>query len=217
MPKLGHQWQTFDQLIYLPLSPRRPDPGRNRPFTSVTQWTWEELHYKGQILSLSKRDAYLGYLELPRLSGCRLELAANIGIPDPVGDITTLRNNGWTIVDPHEVAFSPERYTQYIHESRGEFMCPKPIHVALQTGWFSERSLAYLATGRPIAAEETGFSERISTGIGLIAFHDLATAGAALSEIDANYERHQHAAREIVEAYFNWRTTVSTILAACDR
>jgi hypothetical protein len=216
IPKLGHQWHTFEQLVYLPVWESTPDPGPNCPFTSVTQWTWEELHYKGQVLSVSKRDAYLRYAELPRLSRCRLELAANIGRSDPAGDVTTLRNGGWTIVDPHEVAYSPERYQQYIRKSRGEFMCPKPIHVALKTGWFSERSLAYLATGRPVAAEETGFSERIPAGIGLIAFHDLETAGAAITEINANYERHQRAAREIVEAHFNWRTTINTILAACN-
>jgi len=215
IPKLGQQWHTFDQLIYLPLweSAGAPDP--SRPFTSVTQWTWEVLHYKGKIYSVSKRDAYLRYVQLPRVVQCSLELAANIGASDPVGDRETLRANGWNIVDPAIVVSSPERYQQYIRDSRGEFMCPKPIHVELKTGWFSDRSLAYLASGRPVVAEDTGFSERIPTDRGLLAFHDIDTAAAAIADINGNYNRHHRAAREVVEAYFDWRQTVEMILSAC--
>jgi glycosyltransferase involved in cell wall biosynthesis len=95
-------------------------------------------------------------------------------------------------------------------------MCPKPIHIILKTGWLSERSLAYLASGRPVVAEETGFSERIPTGRGLLAFNDIDTAAAAIAEIDTHYERHRRATREIVEAYFDWRTNVEMILSACN-
>ncbi|MBV8053680.1 MAG: glycosyltransferase [Deltaproteobacteria bacterium] len=215
IPKLGHEWQTFEQLIYLPLWKCEPELKNDSPFTSITQWTWEELHYGGRIFSVSKRDAYLKYLRLPQLVDCSLELAANIGQSDTTGDHALLSENGWRLVDPHQVASCPARYHEYIRDSRGEFMCPKPIHVQLRTGWFSERSLAYLASGRPVVAEETGFSERIPTGIGLLAFHDLSTAAAAIAEVDANYERHRRAARELVEAYFDWRKTVETILSAC--
>jgi hypothetical protein len=215
IPKLGHDWRAFEQLIYLPLWKSASEPERGSPFTSITEWTWEELHYAGRIFSVSKRDAYLKYIELPRLVGSPLELATNIGPSDPAGDRNRLAENGWTIADPHQVAYCPERYREYICASRGEFMCPKPIHVQLRTGWFSERSVAYLASGRPVVAEETGFSERIPTGIGLLAFRDLSTAAAAIAEVDANYERHQRAARALVEAYFDWRKTVEIILSAC--
>jgi hypothetical protein len=215
IPTLGLRWQTFEPLVYLPAWQVHADPGRDAPFTSMTQWTWEELHYQGRVLSVSKRDAYLRYVRLPRLIDRPLELAANIGQSDPVGDASMLRQNGWRIVDPHQVAPSPESYREYIRASRGEFLCPKPIHVQLQTGWFSDRSLAYLASGRPVVAEETGFSERLPTGLGLVAFHDIDSAAAAIAQIDRNYERHCRAAREIVETYFNWRQTVETILSAC--
>lgn len=215
IPKLGQQWHVFDQLIYLPRWESAPAPNPSSPFTSVTQWTWEELHYQGRVFSVSKRDAYLRYVKLPRLTHRPMELAANIGESDPAGDRNTLRANGWRLVDPAEVASSPERYEEYIRGSRAEFMCPKPIHVELKTGWFSDRSLAYLASGRPVVAEETGFSERVPTGTGLLSFSDIDSAAAAIAEIDANYERHHHAAREIVETYFNWRKNVETILSAC--
>lgn len=215
IPKLGHEWRTYEQLIYLHLWKCASRPASDSPFTSITEWTWEELHYSGQIFSVSKRAAYLKYLRLPQLVNSPLELATNIGQSDPAGDRALLSENGWRLVDPHQVASSPARYREYIRDSCGEFMCPKPIHVQLRTGWFSDRSLAYLASGRPVVAEETGFSERIPTGIGLLAFHDLSTAAAAIAEVEANYERHRRAARELVEAYFDWRKTVETILSAC--
>jgi hypothetical protein len=215
IPKLGHEWRTFEQLVYLPWWKYEPELKSDSPFTSITEWTWEELHDMGQIFSVSKRSGYLKYLKLPQLVDCSMELAANIGQSDPAGDRALLLENGWKLVDPHQVASCPAQYREYIRSSRGEFMCPKPIHVQLRTGWFSERSLAYLASGRPVVAEDTGFSERIPTGAGLFAFQDISTAAAAIVEIDTNYGRHQRAARELVEAYFDWRKTVETILAAC--
>jgi len=215
IPKLGQEWHTFEQLLYLPRWPSAAPADRSRPFTSITQWTWEQLLYKGKMYSVSKRDAYLRYIRLPGIARCPLELAANIGMSDPAGDRPILLANGWQLVEPALVASSPELYQDYIHCSRGEFMCPKPIHVDLKTGWFSDRSIAYLASGRPVVAEETGFSERIPAGIGLIAFHDIETAAAAIVEIDSNYAKHHRAAREIAEACFDWRQTIETILSAC--
>jgi hypothetical protein len=215
IPTLGLRWQTFEPMVYLPAWQVKDAPGRDAPFTSITQWTWEELQYNRKVLSVSKRDAYLKYVKLPRLVHRPMELAANIGSADPAEDARLLHQHGWRVVDPQRVAYSPETYRQYLGASRGEFMCPKPIHVQLRTGWFSDRSLSYLAIGRPVIAEETGFSERIPTGTGLLSFSNIDTAAAAIAEIDASYERHCHAAREIVEAYFNWRKTVETILSAC--
>jgi hypothetical protein len=138
-----------------------PDPGSDAPFSSITQWTWEELWWQGRVLSVSKRTAYLKYLQLPRVAQRLFELAANIGSEDPAGDRRLFRENGWRIVDPHEVSGSPSQYQEYIRACRAEFMCPKPIHVEMKTGWFSDRSIAYLASGRPVLAEDTGFSERL--------------------------------------------------------
>jgi hypothetical protein len=215
IPTLGLRWQTFEPIIYVPAWEAKAAPGRDAPFTSITQWKWEELHYNNKVVSVSKRDGYLKYIRLPQLVDRPMELAANIGSWDPADDARSLRQHGWRVVDPHQVAYSPDTYRQYLGASRGEFMCPKPVHVQLRTGWFSDRSLAYLALGRPVLAEETGFSERIPAGTGLLSFSNLEGAAAAIAEIDANYQRHCQAAREIVETYFNWRQTVETILAAC--
>ena len=95
-------------------------------------------------------------------------------------------------------------------------MCAKPIHVAMKTGWFSDRSIAYLASGRPVLAQDTGFTERLPTGHGLLAFRDMREAQAGVAEIDGNYEKHRRAARQLAEAFFDSRKCLTALLAACD-
>jgi hypothetical protein len=214
IPTAGLKWRPFRPFVYLPLWESSSDPGRDAPFTSITQWTWEMLRYRGQLISISKRDAYLKYVELPRLTRRAFELAANIGEIDPVGDRVLLREHGWRLVDPHQIAPTPDAYREYIRNSRAEFMCPKPIHVDWNTGWFSERSAAYLASGRPVVAGDTGFTKYLTTGRGLFAFRDLKEAAAAVAEIDSDYPRHSRAAREIAEAHFNSRACLEAMIAA---
>ena len=217
IPKLGVRWKTFDPFVYAPMWRIEPDPGAEAPFTSITQWTWETLPFGDGSVSVSKREAYLKYAELPRIARRPIELAANIGDADPAGDRAFLRERGWRLADPHRVTHSPEKYREYIRSSRGEILCPKPIHVELRTGWFSDRSLSYMASGRPVAAEDTGFSESIPTGAGLLAFRDIREAADAIARIDGDYERHRRAAREIVEDRFNWRKCAEAMLSnACE-
>jgi hypothetical protein len=99
--------------------------------------------------------------------------------------------------------------------SRAEFVCPKPIHLQLNTGWFSDRSVAYLATGRPVIAEDTGFSGKLPADEGLLAFHNLEQATAAVAEVDGNYERHSRKARELAETYFDSRRCLTEMLSVC--
>jgi len=216
VPTLGVEWRTFEPFVYLPMWQATRDPGADAPFTSITQWTWEELWWKERVLSVSKRAAYLKYAGLPHLAQRPFELAANIGQRDPAGDAKVLREHGWRIVDPHEVAGSPSQYQKYIAGSRAEFMCPKPIHTAMKTGWFSDRSIAYLASGRPVLAEDTGFAERLPTGLGLLAFRNIEEAAAGVAEIDADYARHSRAARAIAEEVFDSRPRLEALLAACE-
>jgi len=214
IPTAGLKWRPFLPFVYLPLWEFSSDPGSDAPFTSITQWTWETLEYNGQIVSVSKRDAYLKYLELPQLTRRPFELAVNIGENDPGGDRRLLHAHGWSLVNPHRVAHTPDAYREYIRNSRAEFLCPKPIHVDWNTGWFSERSAAYLASGRPVVAGDTGFTRYLPTGRGLFAFHNLKDASAAVAEIDADYMLHGRAAREIAEAYFDSRACIEAMIAA---
>jgi glycosyltransferase involved in cell wall biosynthesis len=168
----------------------------------------------GRVLSVSKRSAYLKYAALPQLARRPFELAVNIGQNDITNDRELLRGCGWKVVDPHEVTGSPSSYQRYIANSRAEILCPKPIYRELKTGWFSDRSVCYLASGRPVIAEETGFSERIPTGNGLLAFHNIEEAAAAVTDIDSNYSRHSRAARELAEEFFDYRRCLDAMLAA---
>ncbi len=213
-PSLGREWRRFRPIVYLPMWPPAGDPGPRAPFTSVTQWTWEELWLDGRVLSVSKRDAYLAYLELPPRAGRPFELATNIHPLDRTGDRELLERHGWRLVHPHRVAASPGAYRRYIRRSRGEILCPKPIHRALRTGWFSERSAGYLATGRPVVAEDTGFTRHVPVGHGLLAFRTLEEAAAAVADIDARYSHHMKAARDLAESYFDARRCLPAMLAA---
>jgi hypothetical protein len=215
VPTLGVKWHRFVPFVFLPIWDVAPDPGEDAPLTSVTQWTWEQLWVDDRVLSVSKRDAYLGYLTLPQKTTRPFELAANIHRRDDTGDRDLLRSHGWRLVDPHRVAASPAHYQRYIKRSRGEFQCPKPIHKWLRTGWFSDRSSCYLATGRPVLAEDTGFSDHLPTGRGLLAFNNREEALAGVAEIDGNYDMHMRAARELAEEYLTSRKWLPSMLSAC--
>lgn len=216
VPKLGRRWRTFEPCIYLPVWQTAGESALEAPFTSVTHWTWELLKWRGQTISVSKRTAYLNYVGLPRRVSRPFELAAYIETSDTTGDRQQLEQHGWRLVHPLDVAGSVTDYQNYLHASRAEFMCPKPIHVQMKTGWFSDRSIAYLASGRPVLAEETGFSERIPTGSGLVTFRNMDEAAAGVADIDADYPRHSRAARELAQEIFDSRKLLPALLAACD-
>lgn len=215
VPTLGLTWHTFFPCVYLPMWNVTPDPGPTAPFSSVTHWTWEEIWLQNRVLSVSKRAAYLKYIELPQKAGRPFELATNIHPEDQTGDRELLDRHGWKLVDPWKVAGSPQAYQRYIASARAEIMCPKPIFTELKTGWFSDRSACYLATGRPVLAEDTGFSEYLPTGNGLLTFRDLSEAVAGVAEIDANYARHMRAARELAEDFLDSRRCLEAMLNAC--
>lgn len=214
VPRLDLVWHPFPQFVYLPLW--RPTPGSaDAPFTSVTEWNWSELWLGERVLSTSKREAYLRVLELPKHAGRPFELAVNLHSADRTGDRELLLANGWKLADPHRVAASPAAYAEYIRRSRAEISCPKPIYRELKTGWLSDRSAAYLASGRPVLAEDTGLSDHLPTGEGFLTFRDLGEAVAGVAEIDAHYERHCRAARIFAEEYLDSGRCLGKMLARC--
>lgn len=215
VPTLGLTWRPFLPFVYLPMWEVCPDPGHDAPFTSITHWTWEELSYQGRALSASKRTAYMRYLELPKRAGRQFELAANIGDADPMHDRETLATGGWRVVDPHVAIPTPEAFREYLRASRAEISCPKPIYREMNTGWFSDRSVCYMALGRPVLAEQTGFSEFVPTGRGVVAFRDIDEALAGVAEIDGNYDFHSRHARDLAADLFNSDRQLSAMLAAC--
>lgn len=212
VPTLGRRWVRFPQFVHLP---SWPDPGPPPPgarFTSITQWNWGEVWHEGASYSVSKRDAYMQFVDLPRRCRAEFELAANMDPRDPTGDLAHLRAAGWSLVDPHDVASSPDNYRAYIGRSRAEFCCPKPVYVQMRTGWMSDRSAGFLASARPVLMQDTGLDRHLPVGEGLLIFSDLDMAAAATDAIESNYAAQSAAARRFAEEHLNATKVLSDML-----
>lgn len=216
VPTLGKKWHTFYPPIFLPIWNVTDNQELGAPFTSITQWTWGEYWYMDEVLSLSKRDAYLKYLATPIICQYPFELAANIHPRDRTGDREKLKLNGWKLIHPHIVTKTIQSYQRYIQYSRGEFSCAKPIYAQLRTGWFSDRSAAFLASGRPVIAEDTGFGDYIPVGRGLIRFDCMDEVKEAVERVNKDYVNHKKAARQIANEFLDSRLILTKILDLCN-
>ncbi len=149
-------------------------------------------------------------VELPALTSERLVLALGIDPDEP--DLAMLRRHGWTLVDPRRVAGTPELYASFVRGSKAELGIAKEGYVVSRSGWFSDRSAVYLASGRPVVAQDTGFGERLPTGAGLLAFADADGALAAIAALASDYGRHARAARAIAEEHLDARLVLTRLL-----
>jgi hypothetical protein len=122
------------------------------------------------------------------------------------------RSKGWHIQDPIAVTKDPWIYQKYIEDSRGEFSVAKQGYVISHSGWFSERSAVYLASGRPVIVQDTGFSDWMETGRGVISFETIKEAKEGLDDVDSRHEFHCRTAREVAETYFDSRRVLSSLI-----
>jgi hypothetical protein len=204
IPDCGLPWITTPPPVVRPhWEPEGPDTERpGSAFTSVARWRgpFDSLEYAGASYGL-RAEEFRRLMPLPVLSGGRFELALEIQ-PSDNGDRALLAGNGWTVLDPEVVAGNPWRYRTFIQRSAAEFSVAKNLYVDTHSGRVSDRSLCYLASGRPVLAQDTGFSARYPTGTGLVAFRTLEEAWAGVEEIRGNYDRHARTARELTAEYF---------------
>jgi hypothetical protein len=149
-------------------------------------------------------------LELPRLTSERFALALDIHPDEP--DLAALREHGWELLDPRRVAGTPDRYASFVRGSKAELGIVKEGYVVSRCGWFSDRSAAYLASGRPVVAQDTGFGEALPTGAGLFAFSDTDGVLAAIEALRFDYGRHARAARAIAEEHLGSRHVLTRLL-----
>ena len=126
--------------------------------------------------------------------------------------VPDLERHGWRVRHASEVSSTPERYRDYIQRSRGEFSCVKPSCIKLQNAWISDRSLCYLASGKPVVVQDTGPSAYVPRGDGLLRFSTPEQAAAALAAVNADYEGHCRAARQLAETHFDARRTAERLL-----
>jgi hypothetical protein len=221
----GLPWLRIRPPVCLDLWPYAYAPDSRR-FTTVSSWLGGEYVVEGTgaakrvLYENDKRVSFLQFAELPARATCEVELALCFkGRPDApdVADREVLERKGWVVRDALEVARTPERYRAYIQASRGEFSCAKPSYVRFQTAWISDRTLCYLASGKPAVVQDTGPSAFLPTGEGLFRFSTVEEAAEALAAIDADYERHCRAARAIAQEFFDARAVLSDILNVAEK
>jgi hypothetical protein len=170
-------------------------------YTTITSWkqSGRDVEWNGDIYSWSKHSEFLKVIELPRRTEQPLELALAC---DDAEAIRLLNSHGWRIVDAIPLSNDIAPYREYILGSHGEFTVAKDQYARLRSGWFSDRSACYLAAGKPVVTQDTGFGNALPTGRGLFAFQTTEQAADALDQIDADHDAHARAAREIACEYF---------------
>lgn len=189
--------------------------GGGEAMTTVSAWSsgdWVVDRDAGVRFDNSKREAFLPFRELPRLTRQPLELALFLDTQADHADGRMMTEHGWRIRRSWDVAGSPQAYRDYIRRSRGEFACAKPSCMWFQNAWVSDRTLCYLASGRPVVVQDTGPSRILPNGEGMFRFSTPEQAAAALEAMNADYPRHCRAARELAETYFDSRAVAARII-----
>jgi YHS domain-containing protein len=204
-------------------------PPSKDAFTTVCNWkqAGHDIEYQGETYYWSKHHEFVKFIELPRRTAQPIELAMGLadaslvrpgfGEKIPACGLSReerqlLESNGWRLVDAHAFTTDIWRYRDYIRASRGEFTVARDQNVRLRSGWFSERSACYLATGRPVIAQDTAFGKTLPTGEGLFAFTTMDDILAAIEAINADYSRHSRAAVAIADEYFRAETVLAKML-----
>ena len=195
IPKSGGPWLKTLPPVFLPEWPVAQSQGVC--FSSVIRWQGlRDAKYDG--VSYGQRDQeFPKFLELPRRTSQKFRLALMGTDPE------NLTRYGWEVSPGEVVSKTPVLYRQFIQQSRGEFSVPKHGYVAARSGWFSDRSVCYLASGRPVLMEDTGLRDWLTAGEGVIPFCDVESARAGVEQINSDYERHSRAARRLAEQVFS--------------
>ena len=183
------------------------------PFTTVASWTgFGDLCYRGVHYG-SKREEFVRFASLPRVVAQTFELALRRHREDDPA-VALLQANCWRITDATAIS-DLVSYQRYIARSRAELCIAKNAYVKASSGWFSDRSAHYLASGKPVLAEATGFEQHLPTGRGLLAFSTLEEAVAGIETINRDYATHCRAARAFAEEYLDYRRVLPALLDTC--
>jgi len=213
VPETGHHWLPTRQPIVL--DEWHTERSHRGVFTTVMNWaSYNPVSNNGRKYG-QKDVEFMRFLELPRLvEPVRLETAARGTGRRVLQDsiLHHLEHKGWSVVAPDMVCPDVESYREYIQNSMAEWSVAKNGYVEGRTGWFSCRSACYLAAGRPVVVQDTGFKEVLPTGVGLLAFSTLEEAREGIREVVSDYPRHSHAAREIAEQYFDSAKVLSHLV-----
>ena len=201
VPTCGRDWIKTAQPIVLDEWPVANGMKTNA-LTTVGNWRgYGSVEFRGEPYG-QKAHSLRDFFALPQRTREQFALALDIH-PDETADLAALAANGWGLVNPADVAATPGDYRRFIRESKAEFGLAKSGYVRSRCGWFSDRSVCYLASGRPVLAQDTGFGAFLPTGEGLFAFDSIDTALAGIAAINRDYARHRRAARALAEEHFD--------------
>jgi len=203
IPTGGIRWRPTRQPIVLPplSANRQPWSGR---FTTVASWrgAYGPASYKSSTFGL-KAHEFRKFVELPqRFDTSSFEIALDIHVGDQ-RDLDSLRDHGWRVVDPRRTVPDPRAFDEYIHGSDAEWSVAQGVYVDTCSGWFSDRTVRYLAAGKPAVVQDTGFTRTLRVGEGLIPFRTMEEAVAGVRAIERDPAAHSEASREIATTYFD--------------
>jgi hypothetical protein len=209
-PVCDLQWHYVPPPVFLPEWPvMRAKP--TAPFSTVTNW-WDRWAQHGcESYPNGKREGFSPFLALPSLTPEPLELAVCLG-DDDLEEKERLQQQGWRLRDPGKVAGTPWDYQRYIQRSRAEWSCVKPSCVKLQNAWISDRTLCYLASGKPAVVQHTGPSQFLPDAAGLFRFRTIDEAVRSLEAVTSDYERQCNLARALAEEHFDARRGLKRVL-----
>ena len=211
VPTLGLDWITTLQPAVLERWPVTPAP-KAGSLTTIANWRgYGSIEHQG-IFYGQKVHALRELITLPTLTSEVFELALEID-PGEVKDLAALAANRWRVVSPDDVAGTPSSYQAFIRASKAEFGFAKTGYTASRCGWFSDRSICYLASGRPVLAQDTGFANALPTGRGLLTFSTIPDVLDAIDSLNENYEDHARAARALAEEHFDSDRVLGRLLS----
>ena len=211
IPDVGVQWLHTHPCVDLNAW-KTTIAVEDAPFTTLTHWYTGEWVVDGETMYLNdKRSSFLEFIELPKRVAVPLELAVGLGDGE-LEDRALLRTNGWRVRDSVCVAGSPEDFRKYVQASRGEFSCAKPSCMRLQNAWISDRTLCYLASGKPAVVQYTGASSFLPDAEGILRFRSIDDAARLLHSAASEYERHSRSARELAVHHFDARKVARSLL-----
>jgi hypothetical protein len=198
------RWRRTVPPVVPSLWPRADGPATH--FTTIMQWRgYRDVEYDGATYGQKDRE-FPRFIGLPSLTPQPFRIALTGRAP---GDLAA---SGWDVVPGWQVSRTPESYRAFIQGSRAEICVAKHGYVAMRGGWFSDRSVCYLAAGRPVLVEDTGLADWLPVGDGIVTFHDLPSAAAGVEAINAAYDRHRRAARALAETRFSFHRVLPALV-----
>lgn len=207
IPTAGRTWKHAWSPVVNDLFQDVPPPAPDAPFTTIMNWQSHGLlEYEGQTYG-QKDVEFSKFNSLPQRVNATMEVAVSGSVP-----AAELQRSGWHVTRAQTATTSYDAFVEYIARSSGEFSVCKNVFVATHSGWFSDRSAAYLAAGRPVVMQETGFSAYLPCGEGLFAVKDVEGAAEAIAAICADYPRHSGAAREIARMHLDAAVVLPRLL-----